>query len=126
MPKFQLVCNFSIVELRYVCSYLYCTCMYTHVKPSSYTFNFAYKQKVQQWLRKVFDGASVPEYSSTDGRVLDALYDMAQRSEERSRQLAILTRDMEQKIAEYDSESMFRISSAIHNVMIVCVNTSQP
>ena len=88
-----------------------------------------HKQKVQQWLRKIFDGASVPEYSSTDGRVLDALYDMAQRSEERSRQLAILTRDLEQKIAEYDSESMFRISSAIifaYRTMIICVNTNQP
>ena len=72
---------------------------------------FSLYTKVQHWLGKLFDGASVPEYSSTDGRVLDALYDMAQRSEERSRQLAILTRDMDQKIAEYDSESMFSVNT---------------
>ena len=71
--------------------------------------HFCLQIKVQQWLQKIFEGASAPECSTTDGRVMDALYEMAQRSEERSRQLAILTSDMQRKIAEYESESMFSV-----------------
>ncbi|XP_051537452.1 HAUS augmin-like complex subunit 1 [Myxocyprinus asiaticus] len=58
---------------------------------------------VTQWLKKVFGQQPVPEFE-VNTRTVEILHELAESSEMRCREIALLIEDHEQKAAEYSSD----------------------
>ncbi|KAL4617556.1 HAUS augmin-like complex subunit 1 [Arapaima gigas] len=59
--------------------------------------------KVMQWLRTVFEDQPVPEFE-VNTRTVDLLHQLAESSEARCGEVALLTEDHRQKAAEYQAD----------------------
>lgn len=59
--------------------------------------------QVTQWLRKVFGQQPVPEFE-VNTRTVEILYELAESSELRCREVELLIEDHEQKTEEYSSD----------------------
>ncbi|XP_063151938.1 HAUS augmin-like complex subunit 1 isoform X2 [Candoia aspera] len=61
---------------------------------------------VASWLKKTFGDQPIPPYEA-DARTVDILYELAERNESRDGDVSLLTEDMKQKAAEYESDGRF-------------------
>ncbi|XP_033890035.3 HAUS augmin-like complex subunit 1 isoform X1 [Acipenser ruthenus] len=62
--------------------------------------------KVTQWLSNIFGDQPIPHYE-VNTRTTEILYQLAECSEARCRDVVLLTEDLEQKAAEYGTEGSY-------------------
>ncbi|KAK1176081.1 hypothetical protein AOXY_G887 [Acipenser oxyrinchus oxyrinchus] len=62
--------------------------------------------KVTQWLSNIFGDQPIPHYE-VNTRTMEILYQLAESSEARCRDVVLLTEDLEQKAAEYGTEGSY-------------------
>lgn len=62
--------------------------------------------KVTQWLSNIFGDQPIPHYE-VNTRTTEILYQLAECSEARCRDVVLLTEDLEQKAAEYSTEGSY-------------------
>ncbi|XP_063151937.1 HAUS augmin-like complex subunit 1 isoform X1 [Candoia aspera] len=70
------------------------------------TVPLLFLQQVASWLKKTFGDQPIPPYEA-DARTVDILYELAERNESRDGDVSLLTEDMKQKAAEYESDGRF-------------------
>lgn len=58
------------------------------------------------WLKKIYGNKPIPEYKAST-RTIDILYDLAECTEARGRDVSLLIENMKQKAAEYEAEGEF-------------------
>ncbi|KAI1905277.1 hypothetical protein AGOR_G00014450 [Albula goreensis] len=63
--------------------------------------------KVSQWLAKIFGDQTPPEYE-VNTRTVDILYQLAENSEVRCKEVSLLIEDQKQKAVEYQSDGNHR------------------
>ncbi|XP_072216060.1 HAUS augmin-like complex subunit 1 [Excalfactoria chinensis] len=62
--------------------------------------------RVISWLKKVFESQALPPFKKSR-QAIDLLYVLAEYSEERERDAAVLIEDMKERAAEYDAEAEY-------------------
>ncbi|KAK1174669.1 HAUS augmin-like complex subunit 1 [Acipenser oxyrinchus oxyrinchus] len=62
--------------------------------------------KVTQWLGNIFGDQPIPHYE-VNTRTMEILYQLAESSEARCRDVVLLTEDLKQKAAEYGTEGSY-------------------
>ncbi|KAL7390064.1 hypothetical protein ABVT39_014265 [Epinephelus coioides] len=82
-------------------------------------------KKVNSWLSTVFGDQPVPHFE-VNTRTVDILYQLAQSSEARCSDTALLTEDLKQKAAEYQAEGAHLRDVLLQGVGLSCASLSKP
>lgn len=77
---------------------------------------------MNSWLSTVFGDQPVPHFE-VNTRTVDILYQLAQSSEARCRDTALLTEDLKQKASEYEAEGemmaeLNAVKSGVKSVLV--------
>lgn len=81
-------------------------------------------KKVKSWLSSVFGDQPVPEFE-VNTRTVDILYQLAQSSEARCSDTALLIEDLKQKAAEYQAEGVHFQDVLVQGVGLSCASLSK-
>ncbi|XP_031728455.1 HAUS augmin-like complex subunit 1 isoform X1 [Anarrhichthys ocellatus] len=82
-------------------------------------------KKVNSWLSTVFGDQPVPHFE-VNTRTVDVLYQLAQSSEVRCSDTALLSEDLKQKASEYQSEGAHYRDVLLQGVGLSYANLSKP
>lgn len=82
-------------------------------------------KKVNSWLSAVFGDQPVPHFE-VNTRTVDILYQLAESSEARCGDTAVLTEDLKQKAAEYQAEGAHIRDVLLQGVGLSCASFSKP
>ncbi|KAF1378521.1 hypothetical protein PFLUV_G00191430 [Perca fluviatilis] len=82
-------------------------------------------KKVNSWLGAVFGDQPVPHFE-VNTRTVDILYQLAQSSEARCSDTALLTEDLKQKASEYQAEGAHLRDVLLQGVGLSCASLSKP
>ncbi|XP_047463188.1 HAUS augmin-like complex subunit 1 [Mugil cephalus] len=82
-------------------------------------------KKVRSWLSSVFGDQPVPQFE-VNTRTVDILYQLAQSSEARCSDTALLIDDLKQKASEYEAEGAHLQDVLLHSVGLSCASLSKP
>uniref|UniRef100_A0A8D0DCN4 HAUS augmin-like complex, subunit 1 n=1 Tax=Sander lucioperca TaxID=283035 RepID=A0A8D0DCN4_SANLU len=82
-------------------------------------------KKVNSWLSAVFGDQPVPHFE-VNTRTVDILYQLAQSSEARCSDTALLTEDLKQKTSEYQAEGAHLRDVLLQGVGLSCASLSKP
>ncbi|XP_029029744.1 HAUS augmin-like complex subunit 1 [Betta splendens] len=82
-------------------------------------------KKVNSWLSAVFADQPVPQFE-VNMRTVDVLYQIAQSSEARCRDTALLIEDIKQKTSEYRAEGAHLQDVLVQGVGLSCASLSKP
>ncbi|KPP67934.1 HAUS augmin-like complex subunit 1-like, partial [Scleropages formosus] len=80
---------------------------------------------VMQWLKKVFGEQTIPEFE-VNTRSVDVLYQLAESSEARCGEVALLLEDYRQKAAEYQAEGCHTKEVLLQGVGLSSGSLSKP
>lgn len=81
--------------------------------------------KVNSWLSEVFGDQPVPHFE-VNTRTVDILFQLAQSSEARCRDTALLSEDLKQKASEYQAEGAHIRDVLLQGVGLSCSSVSKP
>ncbi|XP_008276106.1 HAUS augmin-like complex subunit 1 [Stegastes partitus] len=81
--------------------------------------------KVNSWLSKVFGDQPVPQFE-VNTRTVDVLYQLAQSSEARCSDTALLVEDLKQKTSEYQAEGAHLQDVLLQGVGLSSASLSKP
>ncbi|NXL37742.1 HAUS1 protein, partial [Glaucidium brasilianum] len=62
--------------------------------------------QITTWLKKIYEDEPIPEYE-VNTQTVDILYELAEYSEARDRDVSLLIEDMKQKATEYEAEAKY-------------------
>ncbi|KAM7374413.1 hypothetical protein PAMP_007070 [Pampus punctatissimus] len=82
-------------------------------------------KKVNSWLATVFGDQAVPQFE-VNTRTVDILYQLAQSSEARCSDIALLIEDLKQKASEYQAEGAHLQDVLLQGVGLSCASLSKP
>ncbi|KAM9333520.1 HAUS augmin-like complex subunit 1 [Pholidichthys leucotaenia] len=82
-------------------------------------------KKVNSWLSTVFGDQTIPQFE-VNARTVDILYQLAQCSEARCSDTALLTEDLKQKAAEYQAEGAHFQDVLLQGVGLSSASLSKP
>ncbi|XP_033955114.1 HAUS augmin-like complex subunit 1 isoform X1 [Pseudochaenichthys georgianus] len=83
------------------------------------------KRSVNSWLSEVFGDQPVPHFE-VNTRTVDILFQLAQSSEARCRDTALLSEDLKQKASEYQAEGAHIRDVLLQGVGLSCSSVSKP
>ncbi|GFO30148.1 HAUS augmin-like complex subunit 1 [Plakobranchus ocellatus] len=63
------------------------------------------QQKVKSWLHEIFGDEQVPEFEINQ-QTIEYLYQLSQETRQHDGHLQLVTKDLQQKAAEYNAEGM--------------------
>ncbi|XP_023258343.1 HAUS augmin-like complex subunit 1 [Seriola lalandi dorsalis] len=81
--------------------------------------------KVNSWLSAVFGDQPVPQFE-VNTRTVDVLYQLAQSSEARCSDTALLIEDLKQKASEYQADGAHLQDVLLQGVGLSCASLSKP
>ncbi|XP_072230776.1 HAUS augmin-like complex subunit 1 [Leuresthes tenuis] len=82
-------------------------------------------KKVNSWLSAVFGDQPVPQFE-VNTRTVDILYQLAQSSEARRSDTALLIEDLKQKASEYQADAAHLQDVLLQGVGLSCAGLSRP
>ncbi|KAM4545505.1 HAUS augmin-like complex subunit 1 [Odontesthes bonariensis] len=82
-------------------------------------------KKVNSWLSTMFGNQPVPQFE-VNTRTMDLLYQLAQSSEARCSDTALLIEDLKQKASEYQADAAHLQDVLLQGVGLSCASLSRP
>ncbi|GFO30607.1 HAUS augmin-like complex subunit 1 [Plakobranchus ocellatus] len=81
------------------------------------------QQKVKAWLHEIFGDEQVPEFEINQ-QTIEYLYQLSQETRQHDGHLQLVTKDLQQKAAEYNAEAQ-RLSGILHRIQLTPESLSQ-